>query len=182
MRRVDETAIAFGRACDDAGIAYSLIGAVAVLAWGQPRATADVDALVILAPGDVPRFARALVAAGFEVAERDLLDACHDGSHVTAFDPASRFHVDLRRTRDETERRQVEEAMTVAFEGALLRVSRPEETVAFKLKYGSAQDLADARSIVLRQGARLDLVRLRRLAKTLGVTSGLESLLRDERG
>lgn len=177
MRRVEDTAISFGRACDEAAIPYALIGGLAVIAWGQPRTTADVDALLILRDEDVARFCDSLRKGSLDVGERDLRDAIADRSHVTIFDPLTRFHVDARTARDAAEAAQIRSAIPVDFKGALLRISRPEETIAFKLKYASEQDLQDAASILVRQDGRLDLARLHVLASQLGVTAALERLI-----
>jgi hypothetical protein len=47
----------------------------------------------------------------------------------------------------------------------------------FKLKFGSPQDIQDARSILVRQAGRLDMARLRALAETIGVRTALDALV-----
>lgn len=71
---------------------------------------------------------------------------------------------------------QVRSAAAIDFKGQTIWVARPEETVAFKLKFGSEQDLQDARSILIRQEGRLDMQWLRALAKKLGVEPSLDDL------
>ena len=176
MLEVERTALAFARACDGAGVRYALMGGVAVSAWGQPRATADVDVLVSLRIEQVPRFAVALRSEGLVVDERDFEDAFRDDSHVTIFDDKSPFHVDCKIARGE-ESAEVDRAVEVAYEGERLRLVAPEETIAFKLKFGSPQDVQDARSILVRQEGRLDLARLRDLARRLGVEKALDEMM-----
>ena len=176
MRRVEDTAIAFARACIDAGVEYAVIRAIAVLAWGQPRATSDVDALIIMSLGQVDPFVAALASQGLEASVADLQDALVDKSHVTIFDPQTNFHVDARTTRDAAEEAQVRSATVIELHGQPIRIARAEETVAFKLKFGSPQDLQDARSILIRQ-EKLDMPRLRALAAKLGVEKNLDDLI-----
>lgn len=116
---------------------------------------------------------------GLSVSEDDLRDALRDGSHVSVFDGQTSFHVEVKPARDEDERAQVRDAVDVPFHGASLRVTRPEETVAYKLRFGSEQDLKDARSILVRRRGRLDLTRLRGLARHLGVEDALERALHE---
>lgn len=177
MRSVAEIAVAFDRACRKAGVAYAFMGGVAVMAWGQPRATTDVDALVELPLFAVDRCAAALAEEGLGVDPADFRDAFKDGSRVTVHEPGSVFHVDVKLARTREERREIADAQDVPFGAGSLRVTSAEDTVAYKLVFGSEQDLKDARSIVVRQEGRLDLARLRALARGLGVEDALDDLL-----
>ena len=87
--------------------------------------------------------------------------------------------MDAKVVRTPMEREQVDAGVEVPFHGARLRVARPEDTVAYKLKFGTEQDVKDARSILARQAGRLDERRLGDFAQRLGVAKELERL-RDE--
>lgn len=177
MRTPEETVVAFDAACRAASTPYAVIGGFAVSAWGQPRTTSDVDVLLALPEADAPDvLAAALRARGLSCDARDLADARRTGGHATIFDEGSVFHVDAKIARTPLEREQVDAAAEVRFHGAMLRVARAEDVIAFKLKFGSEQDLKDARSILARQAGRLDEGRLLRLADRLGVQKELERL------
>ncbi|HLE96527.1 MAG TPA: nucleotidyl transferase AbiEii/AbiGii toxin family protein [Candidatus Thermoplasmatota archaeon] len=182
MREFEDVAIAFDRACRAARVPYAFVGGMAVLAWGQPRTTSDIDALLAVELAQVPTMSAALAGEGLRGSEADFRDAFADRSHVSVFDERSAFHVDVKIAFREDERRQVADAVDVPFRGAALRVARPEDTVAFKLLYGTPQDLADARSILVRQVKRLDEARLRGLARRLGVEEALERALDEAPG
>lgn len=179
MRGVEHVALAFDGACREAGASYAFIGAVAVMAWGAPRATDDVDVLLVPAPDGMESLRRALSRRRLTLSLEDVADARRDGGHVTIFDEESPFYVDVKLAVTEAEREQVREAVEVPFRDGLLRVARPEETVAFKLSFASPKDLQDARSILLRQAGRLDMARLRDLARRLGVGAKLDQVLRE---
>ena len=176
MRDPSETALAFDRACAAAGVAYALLGGMAVLAWGQPRYTSDVDAMVSLDRGHIAPLAEALHRQGLKASAHDFEDAFRDRSHVTVFDDRTGFHVDVKLAFTQDERAQVLDARRVPFGGGGLTIARPEDTIAYKLKFGSPQDLADARSILVRQEGRLDLARLESFASRLGVAAEWERL------
>jgi hypothetical protein len=177
VRGVEDTALAFGRAARETGVPYAFVGGIAVMAWGQPRATADVDALVALPPERVAAFVRALARHGLNVDARDLEDSLADGSYVTIFDDGSGFHVDVKIAARPEERAELERALDVPFRSDLLRIVSPEDTVAFKLHFGTPQDLQDARSILVRQEGRLDTARLRDFARRLGVERALDEIM-----
>lgn len=178
---VASIAASFGRACTSAGVAYAFAGGVAVMAWGQPRATVDIDALVRYEAGDADALATALEDLGFRVAERDLRAGLDDDSHVSVFVEGSPFHVDLNPALDPLVEEEIDDAVTVEIDEGPIRVVRPEETIAYKLAYGSPQDLADARSILVRRGDRLDRDRLRRFVDRLDVAGRLEELASETR-
>lgn len=182
MRDIEGAALAFDRAMDAAGVPYAIVGGIAVMAWGQPRATMDIGALVALEPDDIDRFAEAVEDESFQVDRHAVRTAFEDRSHVTVFDQGSAYHVDVKLALDAEERAEVEAAVVVPFEGGDLRIAPPEDVVAWKLRFGAPQDLQDARSIVVRQGDDLDLDRLVSVAVRLGVDKELERLMADVEG
>lgn len=176
MRGIDEIAIAFDKACRQAEVKYAFMGAMAVMAWGEPRATQDVDTLLVISNRTVPSFVAALQQVGLRASAQDLLSAFEDRSHVTVDAEDSVFYIDAKLALTPTERQQVEEASEVPFRTASLRVVRPEETIAFKLSFGSPKDIQDVRSILLRTGGRLDRARLTQFALRLGVQDKLRDV------
>lgn len=179
MRDPGETALSFDRACAAAGVPYALLGGMAMLAWGQPRLTSDIDAMVVFELTQVEGFVDALARQGLRVGRLDFRDAFEDRSHVTAFDDRTGFHVDVKLAFTAEEKVQVGDAVRIPYHEGALSVIRPEDTVAYKLKFGSPQDIADARSVLVRQEGRLDHGRLRALTLRLGVAAELDRLERE---
>lgn len=177
MRSPEDVAVAFGRAARRAGVRYALIGGLAVSTWGQPRATQDVECLLELETGIEEELVAALSAEGLRASQEDFQDARAEGSHVTIHDSDSLFHVDCKLVATSDEVAQVREAAEVIVGAGPLRVARAEDTVAFKLLFGTPQDLQDVQSILHRQRARLDMHRLRALAGRLGVEGQLRRVL-----
>lgn len=177
MRELEDVVLALHRACTAAGVPYVLVGGVAVMAWGQPRATMDVAVLATWQAAQVDAFVQALAREGLRSSAADLRDALHDGSHVTLFDTDSTFHVDVKPAASRAEREEVARGVALDFHGGRPSFAPAEETVAFKLSFGTPQDLQDARSIVVRQGEALDLARVRQVARRLGAEDALDDLL-----
>jgi predicted nucleotidyltransferase len=175
---LDGIAAAFARACDQAGVRYVFVGGFAVLAWGQPRTTSDIDVLVQYGEADIPRVVEALEAQGLEVEAHDLRAARKDGSHVTVFTADPILTVDIKPALEDHEVDQISAGTDVVLERGPVRVAPAADTVAYKLVFGSPQDLQDARSIVARQGDRLDLERLWTLAERHGVLDEARELVR----
>lgn len=182
MRSVEELAVAFHRACEAVDVPYAYVGGIAVLAWGQPRSTADIDTLLDVDAEDASDLAEALEGEDLTLDPRDLRDAFDDDSHVTVLDARSPFHVDVKLALTTEEKREVRDAVEVPLDAGPVRIAPAEDTVAYKLHFGTPQDLQDARSILVRQAGRLDLDRLRDVAERLGVDEVLRRELQDLEG
>lgn len=179
MRDPAELAVAFDRAARRAGGRYALIGGLAVSAGGQPRAMQVVDCLLDLPPEAEPAFCQALESEDLKASLADFAAARSDRSHATIFGARSTFHVECRLAWSDDERAQVSGAQEVGVPQGSLRVARAGDTVAYKVLFGSPQDLRDVRGILVRQRGRLDLVRLRALARRLGVLTRVEAMIRE---
>lgn len=177
MRSIKETALAFHRACVAAEVPYALVGGFAVMAWGQPRATMDVDALTRLEEKRVVGFQVACRSERLQFSLEDAKDALRAEGRLSIMDLDSPYHVDVKIARALEEVQQVESAVDVKFEEGHLRVAAPEDTVAYKLLFGSPQDLADARSVIVRQREGLEWSLLRARCARLRVVKKLDALL-----
>lgn len=177
MRELEEVALAFDRACRRTDLGYAFVGGLAVMAWGQPRATVDIDVLLIYTEEDIPGLAAALADEDLDVQRRDLRLSLQDGTHVTVLDERSQFHVDVKPALEDLEREEIQRAVEVDFGGSMLRFAPPEETLAFKLHFGSPRDREDARSILARQHGTMDVDRLRSLADRLDVADELSAMV-----
>lgn len=178
MRDPAAVAAALDRAASKAGVAYIVVGGLAVSAWGQPRATQGVD-IVLDVPADrTDPFLAALAREGLVADPQDFRAARSDQSHVTVFDRDSQYHVDCKLARTNDEKQQVQRDVTLELEEGPLRVASAEDTIVYKLSFGSPQDRQDTRSILVRRAGRLDRDRMRALAARLGVEGELDDLLR----
>lgn len=176
---LDSVAASFARACREAGIDYVFVGGFAVIAWGQPRTTSDLDVLVRLDEDKIPAFVTALEDQSLETSVRDLRSGIATGSHVSVFTPDPVLTVDIKPALEAYEVDQIQAARTIELEGEAVRVARPEDTVVFKLVFGSEQDIQDARSIVARQIGHLDRERLWSVAEREDVLPGTRELVED---
>ncbi len=159
-----------------AGVDHAFVGALAVGAYGMPRTTSDVDVIVDYRDEDVPRLAEAFHRLGFRVSVGDLKDALAEGSHCTAHDPLSGFHLDLAPALRPAAKDTIRRAVRVRWRGATLPIASPEHTIVMKLVYGSDQDVEDALGILVRQRGRLDLRQMQEFARGQGVLEALEAL------
>lgn len=177
------------------GVNGMFVGAIGVMAWGEPRATRDVD--VVLAV-DVSGARRVLDEFG----RRGLALKRLTFRHWVAEVPGSRLSVDIflkhRREMvkefDAVERRQFEPWTRydeAAFRrrvrqrvgGSSLWVAAPEDIIIVKTEFSKdprrfGRDQSDICSILLRQGPSLDRRYLARWLRRLGLEGQFERIER----
>lgn len=134
---------------------FCLIGGLAVVRWGEPRATQDVDFCL-------------LTGFGGEQEYVDRLLARFPGRIQDAKDFALRSRVVLARTEQGVsldialagipfEEKAIDRASEFTFvEGVSLTTTSAEDLLVFKAFAGRGQDWVDVRGIIVRQQDRLD--------------------------
>lgn len=154
-----------------------IIGGVALQRWGQPRVTTDVDATVLALYGDertviaelLRRFEKRIDnAEQFAVNRRVLLLRASNGVSVDISLAAFDFEIEaLDRATD----------WKPSGTASLVTCSA-EDLVVYKLVAARPRDLVDMESVVLRQGARLDVARIRHWGRQFAELKEEPDLLR----
>ncbi|HEY7329742.1 MAG TPA: nucleotidyl transferase AbiEii/AbiGii toxin family protein [Gemmataceae bacterium] len=134
---------------------FCLIGGLAVVRWGQPRATQDLDFSL-------------LTGFGREQEYVDRLLTRFSSRRADARDFALRHRVVLARTAEGVsldialaafpfEEKVIERSSTFSFaEGVTLTTASAEDLIVLKAFAGREQDWFDVRGIIARQGNGLD--------------------------
>lgn len=143
------------------GDRWYLFGALAVVLWGRPRLTADVDITVQLAPEDAAGFCADMERAGFRLRVRDP-EAFLTRTRVMPFlHQATQLPLDVVLAGPGLEEQFLDRALRVDIEGVSVPVITPEDLVVVKILAGRPKDLDDARSVLAERGPALDLERIR---------------------
>lgn len=141
--------------CAQAGWPYCFIGGLAVLRWGEPRLTRDVDVTIVTGFGGERPVVDALVGrfasrvddpAAFAAVNRVLLLTAGNGIPIDVALGALPF-----------EQRAAERASPYAVTpNRSLRVCSAEDLIVMKVFAGRDRDWADVGGVVTRQGEALD--------------------------
>lgn len=162
-------------------IPFVLIGGITTSIWGRPRATYDIDGLIIMDFRRLPELLKKLENKGFlhnkkqpvkQIAQLPFLTVKYKGIYVDLFLATSPHQKEtIKRARE----------ISIA-DGLKIRVAAPENLIIIKLLSGRTSDIEDVREILHEQKDTLNRKYLIRWAKGLGVHSTLQDEIKRPKG
>ena len=141
--------------------------AQAVLVWGRPRLTGDVDVTVFLDPEEPEAFVAAMAQAGFDLRVPNLRDFVARTRVFPFTHVASGLALDAVLGGPGLEEEFLRTARQVDVGGLVVPVIAPEAFIVTKLLAGRPKDIDDVRGILAAQRDALDLARVRELLHAL---------------
>ena len=148
------------RALDKHGVAYMLIGGQAVMLYGEPRLTRDIDVTVGLEPDEVDGLLRVVEELGWRV----LVEDAHDfvgTTYVLPVEATEGVRVDFIFCSSAYEKEALKRARELKIGDVDVRFVSPEDLVIHKIVAGRPRDMEDAKSVLA--GCRnLDITYIRR--------------------
>jgi hypothetical protein len=167
------------RALSSTQAPYCVIGALALGVWGTPRATYDVDFLVLAQCTDPQPFLDLLQTTGFAIDE-----TWHDANPMArevvlrlAHPTAPHFPVDLVFSLGPFDRAVLDRRRAVDLRGLTVWMSSPEDLLLMKLRASRPRDFDDVISIAKNPRLQLDLPYLWDWADRLGLQGELHYVL-----
>lgn len=160
-------------------VPHCLIGAAALSAWGRPRATHDLDLLILVDEDARERVIAKLASSGITINQRWQAANPMASNRVTRFVAVSYpdYQLDLLYASDSHERAALTRAQTVRLHGLSLSVVSPEDLIILKLKAGRPTDFDDMIGIIKNPRLQLDLDYLWNWADRLGLQGELHFVL-----
>ncbi len=159
-----------GRILDEGGIPYMIVGGQAVLLYGEPRLTRDVDVTLGVSTDALPRVLDVAEKAGLRILVDDPEAFVRRTWVLPALDEATGLRVDFIFSWTPYERQAIDRAPVLEVEGTPVRFAAPEDVVIHKLLAGRPRDLSDVRSILRKQ--TLDLPYLHRWLESFSEALG----------
>lgn len=137
------------------GTRYLVIGGLAVVAVGEPRTTADADAIVFVSPAEADALIRRAAEAGFEV-RQDVERARLVATGTMRF-RRGRYQIDLITASLPFEETAYDRASIHELFGIRLPFPSPEDLILLKVLAGRDKDMLDATGVARRHAERLDV-------------------------
>lgn len=135
---------------------FCFIGGLAVLRWGEPRFTRDVDATVLCPFGNEDEIVHPLLSSGYIGRLPDVLEFARK-NRVLLLQSTSGVAVDLALGILPFEEAMIDRSSLFEFEpGARLRTCSAEDLVVLKLFASRPRDVVDIEGVIARQRGQLD--------------------------
>lgn len=150
---------------EDRGVRYLVVGGLAVIVVGEPRTTADADAVVFLSPAEAEALVGQATAAGFELQE-DVERSRLRETGTLRF-RRGRFRIDLITASLPFEESAFRRARRHMLFGVELPFPSPEDLILFKVLAGRDKDMLDAVGVARRHFERLDVAYLERTLRPI---------------
>jgi hypothetical protein len=177
-------------ALESAGIEYLIGGAIAAWAWGEPRATQDLDLVVDIPFEAVTRLSNELKARDMLVPPEIILDALIENRAdvpINAIHIYSGLKADLYpiRNGDELRRDAFQRRLEIDFGPPIGKVfvHSPEDLIIYKLLYFSLSQqpkhIRDIAAILRTKKNHLDFGYIEKWVTRLGLTTIWYQLLED---
>jgi hypothetical protein len=167
------------RGLDSRGIPYMLIGGQAVLLYGEPRLTRDVDVTLGAGPEKLPVILEWVRQSGWQVLTESPGDFVARTLVLPCLEPASGIRVDLIFSYSAYEQQAMQRVRTVTVGKTPVRFASAEDVVIHKLVAGRPRDIEDARSILLKN-PRLDADYIQRWLREFQASLGEDLVSRFE--
>lgn len=155
-----------------AGIPYMLTGSYASALHSVPRATRDIDIIILPNREQLTQFLGSLPVSSYHVDLDDALDSLRRRSQFNVIDYTTGWKVDfIIPPFDEFNMEEFERRRTLDFEGMSLTVISPEDIVIAKLRWAKAGEselqLRDVAAVLSSQGTNLDVAHIERWVRRL---------------
>jgi len=155
-------------------IPYAIAGSIASIAYGEPRATMDIDVVMDLEPDDVSRLGDRLRPKSFVVDEVAATQAVSERGQFNILHPSSGFKIDVFVMGDTIEQSQIRRRRRLpALPDLEASFSPPEEVILKKLQYfeagGSDKHLRDIAAMLEISAEEIDQEWITEQAAELGL-------------
>lgn len=166
------------RIFESLGISYYITGGVAAIAYGEPRTTRDLDAVIEIVPSAIDPLVQALEQEGFYVpGVEDVRCGRMQTLGVTHIESISRADLIISGA-SELERLKFDRSRAIEMPGGgVLYFASPEDVVLAKLVWGrgsqSEKQWRDVLGILKVQAESLDCNYLTERAESLGIIDAL---------
>ncbi len=159
------------------GMKAAFAGGLAVIIWGRPRITQDVDMLLELTPDTVDAFLQAASDLGFsyDTEEAALLPA---GGFIRLMrDDAASFPLDILVADTPLHQSALARVKRFELAGEQIPVISAEDLILMKLVAFRPKDTFDLETVIDAMSPKLDLPYLQMWADRLGLRARLETFL-----
>ena len=131
-------------------IPYMVIGGQAVLLYGEPRLTRDIDITLGMGVNGLDKIKKIIKAIGLKILVEKEKEFVEQNMVLPTLDKKSGLRVDFIFSFSPYERQAIERGKDIKLGRTLVKFASLEDVVIHKVIAGRARDLEDVRSILLK--------------------------------
>lgn len=166
-------------------IPYIVTGGIAILIWGRPRFTADIDIIIELTEKHASALHDALMALGKAgyIDQDSIAEALKSQGEFNFIDGETGVKVDfwILKEKDAFDISRLKRKKKLLVLGKKIYFTSPEDLFLIKLKWykksGSSRQREDAESILQISGKRLDMKYIKKWAVILNTSDILREVI-----
>lgn len=172
-----EALSALSRVLRRCGYRWYVFGAQAVILWGEPRMSADLDVTVEMPSDELMGFVSAMEEAGFRLRIENVAEFVEETRVLPFLYGGDGFPVDVILAGSGLETLILDRVRMVELAETTIPVISPEDLIVTKILAGREKDLSDVRGILEQRSAELDLEYVRQTVGLLEQALGQSDLL-----
>jgi predicted nucleotidyltransferase len=153
---MQELIVKIARCLDEKGVPYMVIGGQAVLLYGRPRLTRDIDITLGFDSDKFDVMAQVCKEAGLKILPEEGETFARETGVLPVEDAASRLRVDFIFSFTAYEQQALKRTRKVELSGYPVHFASCEDVIIHKLLAGRAVDDEDVKSILARHAGEID--------------------------
>jgi len=131
-------------------IPYMIIGGQAVLLYGEPRLTKDIDITLGVGVEELPLIIEVVTALGLKIETDEVASFVKETMVLPTSEPKGGIRVDFVFSFSPFEREAIARARVLRYDEVPVRFASLEDLVIHKVVAGRARDIEDVKSILLK--------------------------------
>ena len=159
---VEELIKKIAQKLDKDKIPYMVIGGQAVLVYGRPRLTQDIDITLGIDADDFAIVEKVCKKLKLNILPEKPEDFAKQTRVLPAEEPKSKIRVDFIFSFSEYERQAIERTRPVDIDDYPVRFASCEDIIIHKMVSGRAIDLEDVKSILIKNKSSIDVKHIRK--------------------
>jgi len=135
---------------DEKNIPYMIIGGQAVLLYGEPRLTRDIDVTLGVDVDTLPKVIEVAKSLSLKLLPSKVKDFVKKTMVLPTKDEATGIRVDFIFSFTPYEKKAIKRAREILVKKAVVKFASPEDLIIHKVFAGRARDLDDVKSVLLK--------------------------------
>jgi len=142
--------VKIAKALSGADLPYMIIGGQAVLFYGSPRLTRDIDVTLGVGVDALERVLKAVEGMGLEIIPDDFEAFAKKTCVLPAKDASTGIRIDLIFSFSPYEKQAIQRARPVSFDDTAVMFASLEDVIIHKIFAGRPRDMEDVATILVR--------------------------------